>query len=90
MNKRWLDESLTRQRELLTRINLKRIGSEIYDKIQKTDLFKISGFDPFKHRFVNSRFPKKETYDRAYDRNIRKIASDFNFYLCSFVEEKRN
>ncbi|EMO30038.1 putative toxin-antitoxin system, toxin component, PIN family [Leptospira noguchii str. Hook] len=37
MNKRWLDESLTRQRELLTRINLKRIGSEIYDKIQKTE-----------------------------------------------------
>ncbi|MBE8310298.1 toxin-antitoxin system, toxin component [Leptospira borgpetersenii serovar Ballum] len=26
----------------------------------------------------------------AYDRNIRKIASDFNFYLCSFVEKKRN
>lgn len=37
MNKRWLDESLTRQRELLTGINLKRIGSEIYDKIQKTE-----------------------------------------------------
>ncbi|EMO55705.1 hypothetical protein LEP1GSC172_0525 [Leptospira noguchii] len=26
----------------------------------------------------------------ASDKNIKKIASDFNFYLCSFVEEKRN
>ncbi|UID82841.1 PIN domain-containing protein [Leptospira interrogans] len=37
LNKRWLDESLTRQRELLTQINLKRIDSEVYKKIQKTE-----------------------------------------------------
>ncbi|ALO28576.1 DNA-binding protein (plasmid) [Leptospira borgpetersenii serovar Ballum] len=39
LNKRWLDESLTRQRELLTEINLKRIGSEVYEKIQKTEKY---------------------------------------------------
>ncbi|EKO53019.1 toxin-antitoxin system, toxin component, PIN family [Leptospira kirschneri str. 200803703] len=33
---------------------------------------------------------KKKLTICAYDRNIRKIASDFDFYLCSFVEEKRN
>ncbi len=37
LNKRWLDESLTRQKNLLSEINLKRMGPEVYEKIQKTE-----------------------------------------------------
>lgn len=90
LNKRWLDESLTRQRELLTGINLKRIGSEIYDKIQKTEkltfLKSLDSIHLSTALLIADSLKKKLTIC-AYDRNIRKIASDFDFYLCSFVEE---
>ncbi|MBW9231824.1 toxin-antitoxin system, toxin component [Leptospira santarosai] len=33
---------------------------------------------------------KKRLTICAYDRNIRKISSDFNFDLCSFENEKRD
>ncbi|EMO70625.1 toxin-antitoxin system, toxin component, PIN family [Leptospira santarosai str. 200702252] len=49
MNKRWLDESLTRQKNLLSEINLKRMnGSRSLRKNSKNgkiNISKISRFD---------------------------------------------
>ncbi|EMO14361.1 toxin-antitoxin system, toxin component, PIN family [Leptospira santarosai str. CBC523] len=64
LNKRWLDESLTRQKNLLSEINLKRMGPEVYEKIQKTEkLTFLKSLDSIKPRFVDSRFFEKAAHD---------------------------
>ncbi|EKS10232.1 PIN domain-containing protein [Leptospira santarosai] len=93
LNKRWLDESLTRQKNLLSEINLKRMGPEVYEKIQKTEkLTFLKSLDSIhlSTALLIADSLKKRLTICAYDRNIRKISSDFNFDLCSFENEKRN
>ncbi|AVQ13124.1 PIN domain protein [Leptospira santarosai] len=93
LNKRWLDESLTRQKNLLSEINLKRMDPEVYEKIQKTEkLTFLKSLDSIhlSTALLIADSLKKRLTICAYDRNIRKISSDFNFDLCSFEDEKRD
>lgn len=86
LNKRWLDESLTRQRELLTEINLKRIGSEVYEKIQKTEkltfLKSLDSIHLSTALLITDSLKKKLTIC-AYDKILGKLHA---IWILNFVK----
>ncbi|EKR65082.1 PIN domain protein [Leptospira weilii str. 2006001853] len=88
LSKVWLTEKLTRQKDLLSEIHLKRIGSEIYEKIRKNEkLTFLKSLDSI-HLSTASLIAdvlKDRITICTYDKNIRKIASDMDFKLCEVL-----
>ncbi|EMF81902.1 PIN domain protein [Leptospira weilii serovar Topaz str. LT2116] len=88
LSKVWLTEKLTRQKDLLSEIHLKRIGSEIYEKIRKNEkLTFLKSLDSI-HSSTASLITdvlKDRITICTYDKNIRKIASDMDFKLCEVL-----
>ncbi|EMY78782.1 PIN domain protein [Leptospira weilii serovar Ranarum str. ICFT] len=85
LGKGWLTEKLARQHDLLSEINLKRIGSEVYERIQKDEkLTFLKSLDAIhlSTALLIADVLKDRLTICTYDKNIRKIASDMNFNLC--------
>ncbi|OMI15706.1 DNA-binding protein, partial [Leptospira weilii serovar Heyan] len=77
-----------RQKDLLSEIHLKRIGSEIYERIRKNEkLTFLKSLDSI-HLSTASLITdvlKDRITICTYDKNIRKIASDMDFKLCEVL-----